>query len=156
MQSEQSSFFPDTDIIWVTTDSPLETSSNDRELMTVSEAAEEFGVTPRALRFYESKGLLTPMREGGARLYRRRDRAQIALILKAKKFGFSLLEIRDMVKAQDGYPAGQSLRLSREKCRAQIKLLERQLEEVQEAIAELRRMHTMLSAPFADRSSLQG
>ena len=64
------------------------------ELMTIREMCDAFDVTPRTLRFYEQKELLFPLREGQKRLYARRDRARLKLILRGKRFGFSLEEIR--------------------------------------------------------------
>jgi DNA-binding transcriptional MerR regulator len=111
---------------------------------TVGELAAELGITPRALRFYESKGLLSPARHEGMRLYRRADRERLALILKAKKFGFTLLEIREIIAAQSGQRDGQSLNLGLAKCTDQIAVLERQRTEIDEALAELREMQCTL------------
>jgi DNA-binding transcriptional MerR regulator len=68
------------------------------ELSTVNEVAEDLGVTPRALRFYEAKGLLTPQRVGTTRVYTRRDRARLQLILRGKRLGFSLADIREYLE----------------------------------------------------------
>jgi DNA-binding transcriptional MerR regulator len=97
------------------------------------------------LRFYESRGLISPLRVAGMRSYTSADRERLALILKAKKLGFSLLEVRDMIEAQEGRRAAQSLKLSREKCSEQIDLLERQRKELEEALTELRQIHLILS-----------
>ncbi|MGV6849592.1 MAG: MerR family transcriptional regulator [Marinibacterium sp.] len=67
------------------------------DTMTIREMCDEFGVTPRTLRFYESKELLFPLRQGQKRLFTRRDRARLKLILRGKKFGFSLEEIRQLL-----------------------------------------------------------
>ena len=64
------------------------------DVMTIREMCDAFDVTPRTLRFYESKELLAPHREGNRRLYSRRDRARLKLILRGKRLGFSLNEIR--------------------------------------------------------------
>lgn len=72
--------------------------------MTIREMCEAFDVTPRTLRFYEAKELLFPIREGQKRLFTRRDRARLKLILRGKRFGFSLEEIRqllDLYKDED-------------------------------------------------------
>jgi DNA-binding transcriptional MerR regulator len=146
MQSrDQASFVLDADTIWVKSNTPA--SPDDKSLATIGEVAAEFDVSPRALRFYESKGLMSPLRKDGMRLYSKKDRERLALVLKAKRFGFVLGEIPDMINAQEGRAVGQSLKISREKCGEQIDLLQRQLEEVSEAIAELRRFHTLLSGP---------
>lgn len=70
-------------------------------LMTIGQMCAEFGVTPRTLRFYESKELLSPIREGQRRLYTRRCRARLKLILQGKRFGFSLEDIRQILNLYD-------------------------------------------------------
>lgn len=67
------------------------------ELLTIREMCDAFDVTPRTLRFYESKELLFPLREGQKRLYDKRDRARLKLILRGKRFGFNLEEIRQLL-----------------------------------------------------------
>ncbi|MEM1073936.1 MAG: MerR family DNA-binding transcriptional regulator [Pseudomonadota bacterium] len=71
------------------------------ETMTIREMCDAFEVTPRTLRFYESKELLFPVREGQKRLFTRRDRARLKLILRGKRFGFSLEEIRQLLDLYD-------------------------------------------------------
>jgi DNA-binding transcriptional MerR regulator len=93
----------------------------DDAVMTIRQMCDAFDVTPRTLRFYEAKELLLPVREGQKRLYTRKERARLKLILRGKRFGFSLEEIRqllDMYTAQDagekqrkGTLAGYKLRL---------------------------------------------
>jgi len=68
---------------------------------TIGELCTEFGVTPRTLRFYEAQGLLAPARDGQARRFSHRDRARLALILRGKRFGFSLEEIRGLLERYD-------------------------------------------------------
>ena len=69
--------------------------------LTIREMSEEFDVTARTLRFYEAKELLFPIREGQKRLYTKRDRARLKLIVKGKRFGFSLEEIRQLLDLYD-------------------------------------------------------
>lgn len=69
----------------------------DDELLTIGEMCRAFDVTPRTLRFYEAKELIFPLREGQKRLFSRRDRARLKLILRGKRFGFSLEEIRQLL-----------------------------------------------------------
>ncbi|HMS94535.1 MAG TPA: MerR family DNA-binding transcriptional regulator [Tabrizicola sp.] len=71
------------------------------EMMTIRAMCEAFEVTPRTLRFYEAKGLLSPVRDGQKRLYSRRDRARLGLILRGKRFGFSLEELRQTLDLYD-------------------------------------------------------
>jgi DNA-binding transcriptional MerR regulator len=74
-------------------------------LHTIGELADEFSVTTRTIRFYESKGLISPSRRGVARAYSRRDRARLKLILRGKNLGFSLEEIAEYLKLYDADPA---------------------------------------------------
>jgi DNA-binding transcriptional MerR regulator len=87
---------------------------------TIRQLCLEFKVTPRALRFYEDKGLLAPARDGLNRVYHNRDRARLQLILRGKRVGFSLAEIREMLDLYDEKDGGaaqmaNSLRRFREK-----------------------------------------
>jgi DNA-binding transcriptional MerR regulator len=106
--------------------------------MTIREMCDEFDVTPRTLRFYEAKELLFPVREGQKRLFTRRDRARLKLILRGKRFGFSLEEIRQLL---DLYHVGdqQQTQLTRTYEIAQQRLddLIRQRDELNTAIADL-------------------
>lgn len=77
------------------------------DLMSIREMSESFGVTPRALRFYESSDLLSPLRRGQSRLYSKSDRARLKLILRGKRFGFSLEQIREILELYN--PAEKNL-----------------------------------------------
>jgi DNA-binding transcriptional MerR regulator len=78
---------------------------------TVGELAEELGITTRTLRFYEAEGLVSPARAGSARVYDHRDRARIRLILRGKRFGMSLSEIREIVEMYDGAASSERRQL---------------------------------------------
>jgi DNA-binding transcriptional MerR regulator len=109
------------------------------EFATISEMCAEFGVTPRTLRFYEAKELIFPLREGQRRLFSRRDRGRLKLILRGKRFGFSLEEMRQLLDLYDRGDARQE-QLSRtyEVARERLAQMQRQRDELDEAIAELR------------------
>lgn len=109
------------------------------ETMTIRQMCDAFEVTPRTLRFYESKELLFPIRDGLKRLFTRRDRARLKLILRGKRFGFSLEQIRQLL---DLYHTGdqQQTQLAHtyEIARERLADLERQRADLDEAIDELR------------------
>jgi DNA-binding transcriptional MerR regulator len=110
----------------------------DREHFTISDLSAEFAVTARALRFYEDEGLIAPERRGLQRIYSQRDRARLAWILRGKRVGFSLGEIREMI---DLYDIGDGRQVQRQvtlaRCRDRIALLDRQKHDIDAAIAEL-------------------
>ena len=107
--------------------------------LTIREMCEAFDVTPRTLRFYEAKELIFPRRIGQKRLYARRDRARLKLILRGKRFGFSLEEMRQLLDLYDRGDA-QLEQLSRTYQVGQQRLaqMERQRDDLIEAITELR------------------
>jgi DNA-binding transcriptional MerR regulator len=117
---------------------------------TIRQLCNEFEVTPRALRFYEDKGLLSPARDGLNRVYNYRDRARLQLILRGKRVGLRLADIRDILdlySAEDGgaAQAAKSLR----KFREQIVALQAQREDLDQAIELLREASQRLEDQLA-------
>lgn len=110
------------------------------ELFGITELCKEFGVTLRALRFYEDKGLLAPMRVNGTRVYTRRDRARLALILRSKAIGASLAEIKHYLDLYGNRGEGrvQQLRYVIARTDDAIRELERKRAAIDETLAELR------------------
>jgi len=115
------------------------TSSVPNDVMTIREMCDAYDVTPRTLRFYEAKELLTPIRIGTRRLFTRRDRARLALILRGKRFGFSLEDIRQTL---DLYDRDGGLTAQRQKAYElalkRLAEMEAQRAELDVAIAELK------------------
>ncbi len=125
---------------------------------SISDLAEEFGVTPRAIRFYEDEELLTPRRVGQARIYAPRDRARLALILRGKRVGFSLIEIKEMLDLYD-VRDGQATQLAYtvKKFSERINALEQQRADIEHSLEELRaaraRLEVMLGGKKNGRPS---
>lgn len=121
----------------------------DVEHFLIGDLAKDYGVTLRALRFYEDKGLLRPGRRGAVRLYSSRDRERLAIILKGKQLGFTLGEIAGMIERNEGDFAasaeGLTLRLSVEQISEQIRHLEAQKRDIEGAIAELEESRDQVS-----------
>ncbi len=108
------------------------------ELFTIGELSQHYNITLRALRFYESRGLLAPQRAGAVRLYGKADRHRLELILKGKQLGFTLSEIREMIAARADDCAGQSeLAIAPDLVVAQLETLQRQRVNIEQAIIEL-------------------
>jgi DNA-binding transcriptional MerR regulator len=131
------------------------------DLVRIGEMAKKYGVTLRTLRFYEDKGLLNPQRDGSTRLYTRRDKARLKLILLGRKVGFSLRDVKQMMDLYD--PTGSNtkqLRLALDKSEKQLARLQKQRALIDDAINELsgsmsavRQMLTERTAPQASVAS---
>ncbi|AKR56993.1 MerR family transcriptional regulator [Youhaiella tibetensis] len=113
-----------------------------RDLFAIADLAREFGISTRAIRFYEAKGLIAPERVGATRVFRRRDRARLILILRGKRLGFSLREISDYLGLYDANRTQQANMLV-EKVDERLRMLEQQLSDIQTTIAELREMRKL-------------
>ena len=132
--------------------------TNDKVTYTIGDLAREFGVTLRALRFYEDKGLLSPRRQGLNRLYSRRDRARLKLVLLGKRMGFSLVEIRELLDLYDAKGGKmKQLRVALDKFESQLELLREQQRDIERAIEELTRVRdeteTLLRQREAEKTS---
>lgn len=106
---------------------------------TVTELARDLAITPRTIRFYEDKGLITPRRAGNIRVYTKRDRARMVLILRGKRLGFSLREIKEYLDLYDIDPSQtEQIRLLLKKVRTRLDMLEDQRLALEESILELK------------------
>lgn len=115
------------------------TISDTAETLSIREMCDAFDVTPRTLRFYEAKELLFPIRQGTRRLFTRKDRARLTLILRGKRFGFSLEDIRQLLDMYD--PAGSNeaqLVRTYDIAKARLAQMEAQRAELEIAITELK------------------
>jgi len=114
---------------------------------TIGDLAREFGVTLRTLRFYEDRGLLSPRRDSTARIYDARDRERLSVILKGKQLGFTLTEIRAMLaEERSANGPAMNLKLSLDQVEDQIRHLEQQKAEIEEALQELKARRANLAA----------
>ncbi len=130
-----------------------------RDEYTIGDLARIYDVSLRTLRFYEDKGLLHPRRQGTARYYNASDRIRLELILKGKRLGFALAEIQQLIASNEKRAATQApaaptadltVSLDRQQIQAQIAYLERQRDELDSAIAELRDAHVRMSRDAVD------
>jgi DNA-binding transcriptional MerR regulator len=119
---------------------------------SIGEMCADFGVTPRTLRFYEAKELIAPRREGQRRLFTRRCRARLKLILQGKRFGFSLEDIRQLLDLYDlGDQGVTQLARTYELARQRLAAMEAQRDELTQAIDELRERLAWGEAQLAER-----
>ena len=107
------------------------------DTMTIREMCDAYGVTPRTLRFYEAKELLFPIREGQRRLFTKSDRARLKLILRGKRFGFSLEEIRQLLDLYNiGDQQATQLALTYDIGKKRLSDMIKQRDELNEAIED--------------------
>jgi DNA-binding transcriptional MerR regulator len=124
------------------------------DLVRIGEMAKKYGVTLRTLRFYEDKGLLNPQRDGSTRLYTRRDKARLKLILLGRKVGFSLRDVKQMMDLYD--PSGSNtkqLRLALDKSEKQLARLQKQRALIDDAINELSGSMTAVRQMLTERAA---
>jgi DNA-binding transcriptional MerR regulator len=134
-----------------------EAEADGSRLYTIGDLAGEFGLTTRAIRFYEAKGLLSPQRRGSARIYTRRDRARLMLILRGKNLGFSLEDVRHYLELYDADPTQTAqVRLLEAKIADQIAALETKRADLDRTLAELAAIREQIAAHLAGSEPSQG
>lgn len=115
-----------------------------RDLFAIADLAREFGISTRAIRFYESKGLIAPERVGSARIFRRRDRARLILILRGKRLGFTLRDISEYLSLYDADRTHRAqVSMLVDMVDARMQMLEGQLHDLQTTITELREIRKL-------------
>lgn len=128
--------------------------SKTENLTKIGELAREFGVTLRALRFYEDKGLIQPIRQGATRLYRKTDKTRLEFILLGRRVGFSLREVKQMLDLHE--PEGSNIRQLKvvlEKSVRQRVRLEKQRDELEQAIGDIDGLIENVRGQLAERSA---
>ncbi|MGH8687957.1 MAG: MerR family transcriptional regulator [Burkholderiales bacterium] len=127
-------------------------SEKERAEFSIGELAREFDVTPRAIRFYESEGLLAPRRDGQRRIYTPRDRTRLKLTLRGKRLGLTLSEIRALI---DMYEPGRDERPQLQRFAAVLEqhrtVLERQREDLEAQLAEIAAFERKLRKQLGSR-----
>ena len=127
--------------------------SENSDLFAIADLAREFGISTRAIRFYETKGLLTPERVGSTRVFRRRDRARLILILRGKRLGFSLRDISDYLSLYDADRTQRAqVSLLVDMVNERMRMLEVQLGDLQTTLGELREIKKLASERLAQAS----
>jgi DNA-binding transcriptional MerR regulator len=123
---------------------------------SIRQLTKEMGVTSRTLRHYEDEGLLSPERQGQARIYSQRDRARLMLVLRGRRVGFTLAEIREILDLYQGHGGGAAQLLhTRKKFAERIGALERQRVDIDESIAELKLGLTMIANKLAEQEAVE-
>ena len=125
-------------------------------LYSIGDLSAELALSPRAIRFYEDQGLLAPQRIGGNRVYGARDRARLQLILRGKRLGFALADIKELLDLYDADPDHlEQLRATLAKGRARIAELERQQQEIALTLKELREIGTHIEESIRRKEAAQ-
>lgn len=114
-----------------------------QETFTISELGKEFGITTRTIRFYEDKQLLSPVRDGNKRIYTRSDRTRLKLLLRGKRLGWPLDEIRVVLNMYDAGHAGE------------LKQLEYTCQKIEESRTQLQQQKCDIEASLADLTKIE-
>jgi DNA-binding transcriptional MerR regulator len=126
----------------------------ERHYYSIGEMCDAFGVTPRALRFYEDEQLISPERRGTSRLYTDRDRARLTWILRGKSVGFSLADIRELLDLYDlGDHQYTQMLATLERCRERVAALQRQKQDIDATVAELEQFCEFLDERLHQKDS---
>ncbi len=136
-------------------DNPKKASGYEQNLFSITELANELDISTRTIRFYESKGLLSPQRVGGTRVFQYRDRVRLLLILRGKRLGFSLKDISEYLDLYDADRTHTSqIKLLRSKVDERLEKLEIQLQDLQTTIAELKKMRALTNEALQNQKTI--
>jgi DNA-binding transcriptional MerR regulator len=128
--------------------------STSTDLFSVTELADELGITPRAVRFYETKGLIKPRRAGNTRVYTHRDRVRMQLILRGKRLGFTLADIKEYLDMYDVDPSqAKQMQLLLDKVNRRIDELLQQREDLETTLVELDEMRQQCIASIGSNNN---
>ena len=123
-----------------------------QRIYSIAELSREFAITPRTIRFYEDEGLIKPRRQGTTRLYTAGDRTRLSWILRGKRLGFSLAEIRELLDLYQVDRTGmQQLRELQRRCQLHIAELERKRADLDQHIGEFKEVESQVSAELKQR-----
>lgn len=126
------------------------------KLYSVTELAKELGITTRTLRFYEDRGLVSPQRAGTTRIYSRRDRARMILILRGKRLGFTLREVKDYLDLYDhDHSQSEQLHVLAAAVSERIVRLEKQRQALEETLAELIEIRNQAQLALKTQSAIR-
>jgi DNA-binding transcriptional MerR regulator len=123
--------------------------SDSRDLFAIADLSREFGISTRAIRFYESKGLLAPERVGGTRVFRRRDRARLMLILRGKRLGFSLRDISEYLSLYDPRSQTAQVHLLVDMVDQRLSMLQQQMADLNTTLSELTEIRKLAAERLA-------
>ncbi len=133
---------------------PSQPASGTAAFHTVTQLARDLGVSARAIRFYEDKGLICPQRAGSTRVYTGRDRARMILILRGKRLGFSLREIKDYLDLYDAdHSQLEQIRLLRDAVAKRLGSLREQFHALEQTIGELEDVQRQAEAAFKQQAA---
>ncbi len=126
-------------------------ASDRREFYTITELTREFGISTRTIRFYEDEGLINPMRRGRTRLFRQSDRRLLSFILRGKRLGFSIAEIREIMQMYKSPPGEEGqLKLLMNRVTEKRAELEQKRRDIEETLAELDQVEEASLARLAE------
>jgi DNA-binding transcriptional MerR regulator len=135
---------------------PARAAAVEPRLYSIGDLSSEFAVSHRAIRFYEDQGLLAPQRIGGNRVYDARDRARLQLILRGKRLGFALADVKELLDLYDADPDHlEQLHATLVKGRARIAELERQQQEIALTLRELREIGAHIEERIRQKEAAQ-